>query len=136
MITGIHSVSELYDNIIWSTATSRLGLSTTGSSIYTDSIYEVEDADEEEENPAEDDKNKASPDLDEDHPMYLMGTDDSWAANESNDRLGKKILNDDGSGKSAFVLFYLVNACVQYKVSTSRLLHLNLVCLYLISFAN
>jgi len=26
-----------------------------------------------------------------------------------------------GSGKSAFVLFYLVNACVQYKVSTSLL---------------
>jgi len=104
MMSGIHSVSELYDNIIWSTATSRLGLSTTGSSIYTDSIYEVEDEDgEDEKNPAEDDKNKgeASADLDEDHPMYLMGTDDSWAANESNDAmhggLGKKILNDDGS---------------------------------------
>jgi len=105
MLSGIHSVSELYDNIIWSTATSRLGLSTTGSSIYTDSIYEVEDEDgEDEKNPAEDYRNKGEaspPDLDEDHPMYLMGTDDSWAANESNDAmhggLGKKILNDDGS---------------------------------------
>ena len=34
-------------------------------------------------------------------------------------------------GKPAFVLFYLVNACVQYKVLTSWLTHLNLVSVYL-----
>ena len=36
------SVSELYDTIIWSVATSGLGWSTTGSSIYTDSTFEYD----------------------------------------------------------------------------------------------
>ena len=38
-------------------------------------------------------------------------------------------------GKSAFVLFYVVNSCVQYEDSAIRILHLNLVCLYVIAFA-
>ena len=37
------------------------------------------------------------------------------------------------AGKSAFVLFYQMNLSVQYEVSV-RLLHLNLVCLYLTAF--
>ena len=40
------------------------------------------------------------------------------------------------SGKSAFVLFYLVNACVQYGVLTRLLLHLTSLCLYLIAYAS
>ena len=59
-----------------SAATSRLGLSTTGSSIYTDSVYE-DDEDEEyedEKNPA-DEKNEDT-DL-ENHPM-VMGRHDLW----------------------------------------------------------
>ena len=33
-------------------------------------------------------------------------------------------------GKSALVLFYDMNLCVQYKVSTNWLFYLTLVCLY------
>ena len=40
------------------------------------------------------------------------------------------------AGKSAFELFYLMNSHVQYAVLVIWLLHLNLVCLYLIAFAN
>jgi len=36
------------------------------------------------------------------------------------------------AGKSAFVLFHDVNSCVQYKVSTTWLFYLTVVCLYLL----
>ena len=39
------------------------------------------------------------------------------------------------AGKSAFVLFYLLNSCTQYEVSVIRLLYLNFNCLCLIVFA-
>ena len=38
-------------------------------------------------------------------------------------------------GKSAFVLFDLLNSCTQYEVSVIRLLYLNFNCLCLIVFA-
>ena len=50
--------------------------------------------------------------------------------------LGIEIHMLGGAGKSALVLFYHVNSCVQYKVSVTWVLHLNLVCLYLNAFAN
>ena len=40
---------------------------------------------------------------------------------------------DSSSGKSALVLFYLMNICVQYEVLAIWPLHLNLVCLYVIT---
>ena len=42
----------------------------------------------------------------------------------------------DNPGKSDLVLFYHVNACVQYEVLSIWILHLTLTCLYLITFAN
>jgi len=52
-------------------------------------------------------------------------------------RTTEEIINtaDKVPGKSAFVLFYHMNSCVQYKVSTTLLLYLTLVCLYLIVFS-
>jgi isopentenyl diphosphate isomerase/L-lactate dehydrogenase-like FMN-dependent dehydrogenase len=41
-----------------------------------------------------------------------------------------------GTGKSALVLFCCVLWCVQYEDSVIRILHLNLVCLYVIAFAS
>ena len=41
----------------------------------------------------------------------------------------------DNPGKSDLVLFYHVNACVQYEVLSIWILHLTLTCLYLITFA-
>ena len=40
------------------------------------------------------------------------------------------------AGKSAFVLFYIMNSCVHYKLLVIWLLHLNFVCLYLITFTS
>jgi len=40
------------------------------------------------------------------------------------------VVNTIKPGKSALVLFYSVNSCVQYKVSTTSLLCLTLVCFY------
>ena len=39
-------------------------------------------------------------------------------------------------GKSEYVLFCCVLCCVQYEASVIRILHLNLVCLYVIAFAS
>ena len=40
------------------------------------------------------------------------------------------------AGKSALVLFYDMNSCVQHKVSTTWLFYLTLVCPLLIALAN
>jgi len=46
----------------------------------------------------------------------------------------QKILRYTIPGKSALVLFYCVLWCVQYEDSAIRILHLNLVCIYVIAF--
>jgi len=40
------------------------------------------------------------------------------------------------AGKSALVLFCIINSCVHYELLVIWLLHLNFVCLYLITFTS
>ena len=46
------------------------------------------------------------------------------------------MLGGAAAGKFALVLFYDMKSCDQYEVLVICLLHLNLVCLYLVVFAN
>lgn len=46
------SISDLYDTILWSVATSSLGISTSGSSLFSSDFDSLEDEEEEKENPA------------------------------------------------------------------------------------
>ncbi|KAL7540717.1 hypothetical protein ACHAWF_006778 [Thalassiosira exigua] len=93
-LEAIQSVSELYDSIIWSVATSPLGLSTTGSSIYSESVYYEEEEDKEGDNPA-----AQHPDLDENDPQYLMGSD-GWSGNEN---ATKRLFSEEGSTNSGSI---------------------------------
>ena len=53
----------------------------------------------------------------------------------SSGSLGRKYEFGDLSRKARVRLFYLINPCVHYEDLMIWLLHLNLVCLYLIAFA-
>jgi len=95
---AVASVSELYDTIIWQVATSHLGLSTTGTSLYTESIYGDgmdwdEEKDEEGNSCTDGGQRVQSPELDESDPQYLMRSDE---VDDSHDNCEKR-LQDDGS---------------------------------------
>jgi len=69
-------------------------------------------------------------------PKSNEGGDGIEAAERGPCRFHYYAARDIAAGKSAFVLFYVLNSCVQYQVSVVWPLHLTLVCLYLIAFAN
>jgi len=62
---------------------------------------------------------------------YILYSAKIWTSFGRSVRRG----NTEYAGKSALVLFYNMNPCVQYKSSTTRLLYLTLVCLYVIALA-
>ena len=76
----------------------------------------------------------------ESHGWMVGGVDGSYEGMISDQMICASDVGKDScygdSGKSAFVLFHHVNACVQYDVLVIYSLCLNLACLYLIAFTN
>ena len=82
------------------------------------------------------------------HQQILKGKDpEAWYQTYTNDGVNHDPSLDmlcfllhqadiSNPGKSEFVLFCCVLWCVQYEDSAIRILHLNLVCLYVIAFAS
>lgn len=107
--TALASVSELYDTIIWSVATSRMGLSMTGSSIYTDAFSEAGETEKETADmEVGGERETSSPDLDESDPEFLMGQQfqdiDGWKKANHNEQKGgnEARAHEDSSVVSGF----------------------------------